>query len=70
MPAPVRHQVQPDLRSTIDPLTENFLADLRRFVSTCQSGRWAYNARIGNIGARPANFITVRWREAARHPDR
>jgi len=48
---------------TVDPLSENFLTDLRRFVSTCQVIDGLHNARIGNIGARPANFITVRFSE-------
>lgn len=48
---------------TIDPTSESFLADLRRFAATCQVVRGLKNARIGAIGARPAAFNTVRYSE-------
>ena len=48
---------------TVDPQSESFLSDLRRFISTCQVIDGLHNARIGAIGARPANFITVRYSE-------
>lgn len=48
---------------TVDPQSESFRADLRRFVSTCQVVRGLKNARIGAIGARPAAFNTVRFSE-------
>ncbi|NJN98291.1 MAG: fucose isomerase [Anaerolineales bacterium] len=48
---------------TVDPDTENFKADLRRFVSTCRVVRGLKNARIGALGARPAAFNTVRYSE-------
>jgi L-fucose isomerase-like protein len=48
---------------TVDPNSEGFRADLRRFVSTSRVVAGLHNARIGLIGARPANFITVRFSE-------
>ncbi len=48
---------------TVDPESDNFRADLRRFVSTCQVVRGLQNARIGALGARPTNFNTVRFSE-------
>ena len=48
---------------TVDPESESFRSDLRRFVSTCRVIRGLKNARIGAIGARPTNFNTVRFSE-------
>ncbi len=48
---------------TVDPESESFRADLRRFVSTCRVVRGLRRARIGAIGARPAAFNTVRYSE-------
>jgi len=48
---------------TVDPTSESFRADLRRFVSTCRVIKGLKNARVGVIGARPAAFITVRYSE-------
>ncbi len=48
---------------TVDPDTESFKADLRRFVNTCRVVRGLRNARIGALGARPAAFNTVRYSE-------
>lgn len=48
---------------TVDPESEGFRADLRRFVSTCRVARGLRNARIGALGARPAAFNTVRYSE-------
>jgi L-fucose isomerase-like protein len=48
---------------TVDPRSEGFRADLRRFVSTCRVVRGLRNARIGALGARPAAFNTVRYSE-------
>ncbi len=48
---------------TVDPDSDSFRADLRRFVSTCQVVAGLHNARVGLIGARPAAFITVRFSE-------
>lgn len=48
---------------TVNPESESFRADLRRFVSTCRVVRGLKGARIGAIGARPAAFNTVRFSE-------
>jgi L-fucose isomerase-like protein len=48
---------------TVDPESENFRADLRRFVGTCRVIQGFKNARVGLIGARPAAFNTVRFSE-------
>lgn len=48
---------------TVDPRSEGFRADLRRFVSTCRVVRSLRRARIGALGARPAAFNTVRYSE-------
>jgi L-fucose isomerase-like protein len=48
---------------TMDPETDAFRADLRRFVSTCRVVKGLKNARIGAIGARPTAFNTVRYSE-------
>jgi len=48
---------------TVDPESEGFRANLRRFVSTCRVVRGLRNARIGALGARPAAFNTVRYSE-------
>lgn len=48
---------------TMDPDTEAFRADLRRFVGTCRIVRGLKNVRIGALGARPAAFNTVRYSE-------
>ncbi|MBN1886408.1 MAG: L-fucose/L-arabinose isomerase family protein [Thermoflexales bacterium] len=48
---------------TVDPESESFRADLRRFVSTCRVVRGLRGARVGAIGARPAAFNTVRYSE-------
>ena len=48
---------------TVDPTSASFRADLRKFISTCRVTRGLRHARVGLIGARPANFITVRFSE-------
>jgi len=48
---------------TVDPESEGFRADLRRFVSTCGVVCGLRNARIGALGARPGAFNTVRYSE-------
>jgi len=48
---------------TVDPTTESFRTDLRRFAATCRVVRGLRGARVGLIGARPANFNTVRFSE-------
>ena len=50
-------------RHTVDPTSESFRADLRRFVSTARVVRGLKGARIGAIGARPTAFNTVRYSE-------
>jgi len=48
---------------TVDPASDSFRADLRRFVSICQIVAGLKQARVGAIGARPAAFNTVRFSE-------
>jgi L-fucose isomerase-like protein len=48
---------------TVAPDSASFRQDLCRFVGTCRVVRGLRNARFGMLGARPANFITVRFSE-------
>ncbi len=48
---------------TVDPESESFREDLRRFASTCRVVGSLKNARFGMLGARPAAFNTVRFSE-------
>jgi L-fucose isomerase-like protein len=48
---------------TVDPESESFRGDLRRFATTCRVVRGLRGARVGAIGARPAAFNTVRFSE-------
>lgn len=48
---------------TVDPEHESFRADLRKFASICRVVRSLKSVRLGAIGARPANFTTVRYSE-------
>ena len=48
---------------TVDPESESFRTDLRRFVSVCRVVRGLRNIRVGVVGARPAAFNTVRFSE-------
>jgi L-fucose isomerase-like protein len=48
---------------TVDPQSESFRNDLRRFTATCRVVRGLRSARVGAIGARPAAFNTVRFSE-------
>ncbi len=50
---------------TIAPDSAAFLADLRQFAGVCRTVGGLRGARVGLIGARPANFITVRFSEKA-----
>lgn len=50
-------------RHTMDPGSEAFAEDLRRFAATCRVVRSLKNLRLGQIGARPAAFNTVRYSE-------
>ena len=48
---------------TSDPASASFKMDLRAFADMCRLVRGLRRARIGLIGARPANFTTVRFSE-------
>lgn len=48
---------------TVDPESESFRKDLRKFAATCRVVKGLRGARIGAIGARPAAFNTVRYSE-------
>jgi L-fucose isomerase-like protein len=48
---------------TVNPDSDSFRADLRRFAATCRVVDRLKHARIGAIGARPAAFNTVRYSE-------
>jgi L-fucose isomerase-like protein len=48
---------------TMDPESEAFAVDLRQFASTCRVVRALRGVRLGQIGARPAAFNTVRFSE-------
>jgi len=48
---------------TVSPSSESFRKDLRDFVAMCRVVKGLRNARLGMLGARPANFITVRYSE-------
>jgi L-fucose isomerase-like protein len=48
---------------TSDPASGSFRTDLSAFAATCRLVRGLRRARIGLIGARPANFTTVRFSE-------
>lgn len=48
---------------TVNPDSDSFRADLRRFAATCRIVKGLKNARVGVVGARPAAFNTVRFSE-------
>ena len=48
---------------TVDPESESFRSDLRKFAATCRVVGGLKNARIGALGARPTAFNTVRYSE-------
>jgi L-fucose isomerase-like protein len=48
---------------TVSPDSPSFRQDLHRFAGTCRVVRGLRGARMGMLGARPANFITVRYSE-------
>ena len=48
---------------TVDPENESFRKDVRKFGAVCRVVNGLRKARLGQIGARPANFITVRYSE-------
>jgi L-fucose isomerase-like protein len=50
-------------KHTMNPDTDAFRQDLRTFAATCRVTSSLRNLRIGQIGARPAAFNTVRYSE-------
>lgn len=48
---------------TVDPSSDEFRTDLATFAGTCRVVNGLRGLRIGAIGARPANFNTVRFSE-------
>jgi L-fucose isomerase-like protein len=48
---------------TVDPEAPEFAADLARFAGVCRITRSLRRARLGQVGARPAAFNTVRYSE-------
>ncbi|MEW6106743.1 MAG: L-fucose/L-arabinose isomerase family protein [Bacillota bacterium] len=48
---------------TVDPRSESFREDLRKFGAVCRVVKGLRGARFGQIGTRPANFKTVRYSE-------
>lgn len=48
---------------TVNPGSQSFREDLRRFVGTCNIVRKLKHARVGALGARPTAFNTVRFSE-------
>jgi L-fucose isomerase-like protein len=48
---------------TSDPGSAAFRDDLSAFAAMCRVVRGLRRARVGLIGARPANFTTVRFSE-------
>lgn len=50
-------------RHTVDPEDPGFRRDLQKFGAVCRVVNGLRNVRFGQIGARPAAFITVRYSE-------
>jgi len=48
---------------TVDPQSDEFKDELRKFVSLCQTVKGMRRARLGAVGARPDAFKTVRYSE-------
>lgn len=48
---------------TLDPQSDEFKAELRKFVGLCQVVKGMRSARLGAVGARPDAFKTVRYSE-------
>jgi len=48
---------------TVDPQSDSFRADLRKFAAVCRVARGMRRARFGMLGARPVAFNTVRFSE-------
>jgi L-fucose isomerase-like protein len=51
------------LLHTVHPDSEEFRRDLRKFGATCRVVKGLRKARFGQVGARPAAFLTVRYSE-------
>ena len=49
---------------TVDPESESFRQDLRKFAAVCRVARGMRRARFGMLGARPVAFNTVRFSES------
>jgi L-fucose isomerase-like protein len=50
-------------RHTMDPKSDAFREDLKKFLGVCRVVRGLGNLRLGAIGARPGAFNTVRYSE-------
>lgn len=48
---------------TLDPQSDEFKDELRKFVGLCQTVKGMRRARLGAVGARPDAFKTVRYSE-------
>lgn len=48
---------------TVDPESKEFRKDLANFTATCRVVKGLRGARFGQVGARPAAFLTVRYSE-------
>ncbi len=48
---------------TVDPESESFRQDLTKFGAICRVVKGMRSVRFGQVGARPAAFITVRYSE-------
>ncbi len=48
---------------TMDPTSDAFMADLKKFAAICRVVRGMRTARLGMMGARPEAFKTVRFSE-------
>lgn len=48
---------------TVDPQSDEFKVELRKFVGLCQVVKGMRRARLGAVGARPDAFKTVRYSE-------
>ncbi|NOZ27060.1 MAG: fucose isomerase [Chloroflexi bacterium] len=48
---------------TVHPTSDEFKADLQKFVGVCRVMKGLRNARLGAVGARPNAFNTVRFSE-------
>lgn len=48
---------------TVDPDSDEFVSEIRKFEAICRTRKGLTSARIGAIGARPGAFKTVRYSE-------